>query len=59
MNPGEIVLRLDHVDKDYDEPQGTLRILKKLNLSVRRGEIVMVTGPSGSGRRPCCRLPAA
>ena len=50
MNPGDIVLRLGDVDKDYDEPQGTLRILKKLNLSVRRGEIVMVTGPSGSGK---------
>ena len=50
MNPGEIVLRLSDVDKQYNEPQGILQILKKLRLTVRRGEIVMVTGPSGSGK---------
>ena len=50
MNPGEIVLRLDDVDKEYREPQGALLVLNKLKLTVRRGEIVMVTGPSGSGK---------
>jgi putative ABC transport system ATP-binding protein len=50
MNPGEIVLRLSELDKQYHEPQGILHILKKLRLTVRRGEIVMVTGPSGSGK---------
>jgi len=50
MNPGEIVLRLSELDKQYNEPQGILQILKKLRLTVRRGEIVMVTGPSGSGK---------
>jgi putative ABC transport system ATP-binding protein len=50
MTPGEPVLRLHDVDKEYPEPQGILRILKKLRLTVRRGEIVMVTGPSGSGK---------
>jgi ABC-type lipoprotein export system ATPase subunit len=50
MNPGEIVLRLSELDKHYNEPQGILQILKKLRLTVRRGEIVMVTGPSGSGK---------
>ena len=33
MNPGEVVLRLHDVDKEYHEPQGILRILKKLRLS--------------------------
>jgi putative ABC transport system ATP-binding protein len=50
MSTGEIVLRLDGVDKEYREPQGALLVLDKLKLSVRRGEIVIVTGPSGSGK---------
>jgi putative ABC transport system ATP-binding protein len=50
MSTSEIVLRLDGVDKEYPEPQGVLLVLNKLKLTVRRGEIVMVTGPSGSGK---------
>ena len=50
MSTGEAVLRLHDVDKFYDEPQGVLHILKKVRLTVRRGEVVMITGPSGSGK---------
>jgi putative ABC transport system ATP-binding protein len=50
MSTSETVLRLDGVDKEYIDPQGVQLVLKKLRLTVRRGEIVMVTGPSGSGK---------
>jgi putative ABC transport system ATP-binding protein len=44
------ILKLADVDKEFQEPSGVLRVLNKVRLTVRRGEIVMLTGPSGSGK---------
>src|SRR5581483_10000167 len=44
------ILELTDLVKDYPEPAGVLRVLRGLRLTVRRGEIVMITGPSGSGK---------
>jgi len=46
------------IDKHFQEPEGVLHVLKKLCLTVRRGKIVMVTGPDRA-RRPCSRSSAA
>ena len=39
------LIELRHVDKHY----GDLHVLNDINLSVDRGEVVVVIGPSGSG----------
>ena len=44
------ILEVADLVKEYPEPSGVLRVLRGLNLTVRRGEVVMVTGPSGSGK---------
>ncbi len=49
-DPAPAVLRLADIDKEFPEPSGVLHVLKRVNLTVRRGEIVMITGPSGSGK---------
>jgi putative ABC transport system ATP-binding protein len=46
----DIVLDLNNIIKEYQEPAGTFRVLKGLSQTVRRGEVLMITGPSGSGK---------
>ena len=47
----EPIIELRHVDKHY----GDLHVLKDINLTVHKGEVLVVVGPSGSGKSPMCR----
>ena len=38
------------IDKDYIMGGEPMRVLKKINLSIREGEYLSVLGPSGSGK---------
>ena len=42
---------LDHVNKWF----GDLQVLRDINLSVDRGEVLVVIGPSGAGKSTLCR----
>ena len=42
---------LEHVDKHF----GALHVLRDVNLSIARGEVVVVIGPSGAGKSTLCR----
>jgi glutamate transport system ATP-binding protein len=44
--------RLEGVNKHF----GALHVLKDIDLSVRRGEVVVVIGPSGGGKSTLCRV---
>jgi ABC-type lipoprotein export system ATPase subunit len=44
------ILRVEHLGKIYPLPNGKLEILRDVNLVVRRGEFVAITGPSGAGK---------
>lgn len=50
----ESILQLNHINKSY----GTLQVLKDVSLTVNRGELLAIVGPSGAGKPRCCRLPA-
>lgn len=43
------------VMSDVDKHFGTNHVLKKINLTVHKGEVVVVLGPSGSGKSTLCR----
>ena len=42
------VLELNHVKKTFNNE--TLHVLKDISLSVEKGEVVAIIGPSGSGK---------
>jgi len=51
MKQEQILLSLDDVWKSYDMGRaGKLTVLKKINLNIKDGEFVAITGPSGSGK---------
>lgn len=44
------ILKVEHLSKSYTIPNGSLRVLRNIDLEVKRGEFVTITGPSGSGK---------
>lgn len=54
------IVRMDNVWKSYDMGKaGELTVLKKINLQIRKGEFVAITGPSGSGKSTMMNLVGA
>ena len=47
----EEILKIDHLHKNYDE----LTVLKDINLTVNKGEVVVIVGPSGCGKSTLLR----
>ncbi len=45
-----MILRLDHIYKDYIQGKMTVPVLKDVSLHVEEGEYVAIMGPSGSGK---------
>jgi lipoprotein-releasing system ATP-binding protein len=48
--PGDVLVRIEGIVKNYVSGTETLRILRGVSFSIRRGEAVAVTGQSGSGK---------
>ena len=44
------MLKVDHVSKEYPSPNGPLKIVSGVSLSLARGDAVSIMGPSGSGK---------
>ena len=51
MNPGpDTILKLESLSKSFGSGDATVRVLRSLDLEVRRGEMVGIVGASGSGK---------
>ena len=51
-NPNDILVKFSEVTKQY----GNLVVLDKLNLEIKKNEMVSIIGPSGSGKTPVLRV---
>jgi len=53
LGPGcaQTLLELENVNKSF----GDLRVLQAVNLSMERGEVLVIVGPSGGGKSTLCR----
>jgi putative ABC transport system ATP-binding protein len=45
-----IVIRTEHLSKQYETEAGPVPALKDVNVEIRKGEFVSIMGPSGSGK---------
>lgn len=50
MNEQPSDLQVNALTKEFTGVAGTLRILREVDLSLKRGDLLAVTGPSGSGK---------
>lgn len=50
MSPTESVVVLERAALSYPSPEGEVPVLNRIDLEVRAGEVLAVTGPSGSGK---------
>ena len=56
----ESLIKLDDVWKRYEMGKaGSLVVLKEINLNIKKGEFVAITGPSGSGKSTIMHLVGA
>ncbi len=46
----DMILKLDHIYKDYNTDQYPVHVLKDVSLHVDKGDYVAIMGPSGSGK---------
>ena len=50
LNQSDVVLSLENISRIYAQGDNKINVLNKINLDMRRGEIISLVGNSGSGK---------
>lgn len=58
MTISDPILQLNNLKKSFPSPDGHVEVLRGINLTVERGDFLMITGPSGSGKSTILNLSA-
>src|SRR5579884_62051 len=55
---GDILMRLDHLTREFETRGGRIRAVDDVSLEIERGQIVCLVGESGSGKTTTARMAA-
>ncbi len=56
MDNGSAVIEIAGLEKSYGEGPNRIRVIRGIDLNVNKGEVVAVTGPSGTGKSTLLNL---
>ena len=56
MSANEVLLRVEHVARDYGQGERRFTAVKDINLNLHAGEFVALLGPSGCGKSTLLRM---
>ena len=56
MNNGSSIIDIKNLEKSYGSGRSSIRVLKGIDLDILKGEVVSITGPSGTGKSTLLNL---